>query len=206
MGGRSSEEVRFPVPTGRGSRCSEERRLPCPGGVGCPMPRGAPGSLSRWSLARGAPRGAVCWTPARPCARCSEERRLPCPGGRGSLPTQAGLQTGEMGGRATEEMWFPVSGGLGGRASEEVWFPVPVRPCARRSEECRLPCPGGVGCPRLRRAPSSLSRWGGVPGLRGDPVPCPGEAVRATLRRVPFAVPRVEWGAAPPKRCGSLPR
>jgi hypothetical protein len=146
--------------------------------------RRAPSAQSRWSLARGAPKSAGCWTPTRSCARCSEERRLPYPGGPVPCQRGRGLWPGEMGGRSSEEVRFPVSvrwgvdppkrvGSLSRRdgrldSPTSIEFPVPVRPCARCSEERRLPYPV--------------------------------EAVRAVLRRAPVAVPRWNGGARPPKR------
>jgi hypothetical protein len=122
--GRGAQPVTRSGPAEAGSVASEEVRCPVPVGWGADAPKSS-GSLSRWSLARGAPRGADCWTPARPCGRCPEGRRLPCPGGPGFLAY--------------------VSSGL--------W-------------------PG--------------SRWGAAPPKRCG------------------SLSRVEWGAAPPRRCGSL--
>jgi hypothetical protein len=93
-----------------------------------------------------------------------------------------------------------------------------VEPGAQCSEERRLPCPGGRGSlptrpwalagSRWGAAPpkrsGSLSRWSGVPRLRRGPVPCPGEVVRAALRRVPVAVPRWNRAMRPPKRPSDL--
>ena len=106
---------------------------------------------------------------------------------------------------APKSAWFPVPVGRGSRCSEErrlpcpEWgggpdapkssgFPVPMRPCARRSEECRLPCPSEAVRAALRRVPVAVPRWVGV------------------LPTKPWSLAVSRWGAAPPKRSGSLSR
>ena len=195
--------------------------VPCSGGVGGSRLRRAPGSLFRWgggldapksaefpvpwSLARGAPKSSVCWTPSRPCARCSEERRLSCPGGRGSLPTRPWALAGSRWGAAPPKR----SGSL------SRWSGVP------RLRRGSVPCSGEVVRAALRRVPVAVPRWNGVliapksvefpvPSEWGAHcseerrVPCPGEVVRAALRRVPVAVPRWNRALRPPKRSPDL--
>jgi hypothetical protein len=177
VGGRSSEEVRFPVPVGWGAVGSEELAVPCPGGARRPRLRGAPFAWLRRGGARGAPKSAVC----------------PAPEGRGTHP-------GWGGGPSAPKSWrFPVPvkrgvpgpGGTGRPGPpRRSGLPAPVGWGAVGSEELAVPCPGGVGGRRLRRAGGSLSRWVGGRGLRRASSSLPGEARRPALRRAPFAVPR----------------
>jgi hypothetical protein len=187
VGGRASEEVRFPVPQGRGSRCSEERRLPCPGRGGAPD----------------APKSSGFPVPMVPCARCSEERRLPdsaeavppmlrrapiaVPRGLGFLAYEAvGSGQFEMGcpmlrrapGSLSRGVGCPMLRGASGSLSrrgrargapKSAGCRAPLRSCARCSEELRLPYPGGTKRAVLRRAPSAKSRWpGALPRRAGD--------------------------------------
>jgi len=161
MGGRCSEELRFPVPVEPGARCPEGRRL-----------------LGSDEAVR------------------SVLRRAPVAVPRG--PGLANLAVGS--GRSRWGADPPKRSG-----SLSRWGGGPI---LRRGP---VPCPGGVGGPMLRGAPSSLSRWGGGPDAPRSaefPVPvrscarcseerrlpCPGEVVRAVLRRAPVAVPR--WNQA----------
>jgi hypothetical protein len=220
----------------RSAVCLVEAEGPCPSRGGGAGPPRRSGSLSRWvrgarapkssrsrsrrGLARGAPKSSGCPVPVRRSSRCPEERRVPAPwagcpsrsevqvqlgwgadppkrsgslsrwiGARGAPKSAVCLLPTGRGSRCSEERRLPCPGWGGGpEAPKSSGFPVPMEPCARCSEE--------------RRLPDSY------------------EAVRAVLRRAPFAVPRgpgflayeavgsgrVRWGAAPPKRSGSLSR
>jgi hypothetical protein len=205
VGGRSSEEIRFPVPVGWGAIGSEEPPVPCPGGTRRPRLRRAPVARSRRGGARGAPKSAVC----------------PAPEGRGTHPGWGGRPS------APRSWRFPVPARLaflarverGGRglrggpvfllrwggvpsAPKSFRFPVPVRRGARGSEELRLLCPGEVG-----GRPSEEVRFP-APVRRGARrseelrLLCPGEARLAAPRGVPSAWPR--WAGCPAPTGGRL--
>jgi hypothetical protein len=187
--------------------------VPGPGGSGSPTLRRGPVCLSRWGGVPSAPRSRWFPVPSRPGSRRSEECRLPDPGEArrpGLRGVPVALPRWGGGPVAPRSSGFPVPGGAGRAVPRGAPSALSRRGLARgapRSAVCLTPVGpgarpleagdsgrGGMGC-RTSEEVRFPVPWGGVPHLRGGPVPCPGGVGCRWPREASGSLSR--WGGVP---------